>query len=252
MRTITLIVLIIALFGCAPARHRGAAIRDRLSETHGLATHHVSIDEETPGIIALNGNVSSDRDRETIEKVARGTSGVREVRNNLIVDPSFVDVREGYTSTSNDQRAIASEITSRISSSPELREYNINVGVKGSSVTLQGAVGSDRERSEAEHIARNTRGVSSVRNEIILARSARSDFQISQAVREALRRRTDIDLRNVDIVTRDAIVTLRGRQNSNRDIDNLVASTRAVAGVRDVQNELTLSDQGYTDRYRRR
>ena len=62
----------------------------------------------------------------------------------------------------------------------------------------------------------------------------------------------DIDLRNVDITTRDAVVTLRGYQESNRDIDNLISSTRTVRGVRDVRNELTLNNRGYNDPYPRR
>ncbi len=249
MKTITVIVLILATIGCTTSSLRGAAIRDRLSETSGLATHNISIDERSAGIITLNGNVSSDKDRVTIEKVARDISGVREVRNNLVVDPSFVAVREGYNSSSYDQRGIASEITSRISSSQDLRDYRINVDAIGGAVTLRGEVDNESERIAAENMARNTRGVTSVRNEIIIAHAARSDFQISQNVREALRRRTDIDLRNVDIMTRDAIVTLRGSQNSNRDIDNLVSITRRVPSVRDVRNELTLTNNSYSDRY---
>ena len=252
MRTIIVFILISALAGCMVTAHRGEAIRERLSNTPGLATHNISIDEDPAGVVTLNGNVSSDRDRVTIEEVARETSGVRELRSNLVVEPSSIAVREGYPSSSNVQRAIASEITSEFSSSPELRNYSVNVEVDGGAVTLRGEVGNERERHVAEEIARNTHGVTSVRNEIDLAPFARSDFQINQNVREAFRRRTDIDLRNVDIMTRDGIVTLRGSQNSNRDIDNLVSSARSVRGVRDVRNELTLNDTGYFDRYQQR
>ena len=260
MKAIILVILTLALSACATTMHRGNAVRDRLSDTPGLTTHNITIDEGTPGVITLNGRVSSARDRETIERVARSTNGVKEVRNNLVVESSSVAVREepyreGYSSSSSsDQRSreLASDIMSQISSSPDIRNYNLNVGVVGSEVVLRGEVGSERERSEAERIARNTRGVTSVRNEIILADSRSSDFQISQNVREALRGRTDLDLRNVDIFTRDAVVTLRGYQYSNRDIDNLVSSTRSVRGVRDVRNELTLNNRDYNDPYRRR
>lgn len=250
MKTIVTLMLIISMVGCAMTTHHGSEIRDRLSETPGLSTHNISIDEESPGMITLNGNVSSERDRGTIERVARETAGVIEVRNNLIVEPSSVAVREGYPASSSGQSTIASEITSRMSSSPELRYYNVNVYVDGSAVALRGEVGNESERTEAERIAWNTRGVTSVRNEIVLADSARSDFQISRDVREALSRRTDLDLRYVDITTRNAIVTLRGSQNSSRDIDNLVSSTRMVSGVRDVRNELTLNNPRYIDPYR--
>jgi len=249
MKTTTGIFLLLAMVGCMATTSRGPAIRDRLSETSGLATHNISIDEESPGFISLNGNVSSDRDRDTIAKVARETRGVKELRNNLVVDSSSVAVSKGDDSLSYNQRGIRSEIISRMSSSQDLRDYRINVDAIGGAVTLRGEVNNERERMAAENIARNTRGVTSVRNEIDLEHSARSDFQISQNVREALRRRTDIDLSNVDIKTRDAIVTLSGSQNSNRDIDNLVSITRRVPSVRDVRNELTLANEIYADRY---
>lgn len=186
MKTISVIILMVALGGCARSTYHGSDIRDRLSETSGLATHNISIDEERAGIVTLNGNVSSESDRAKIEKIARETRGVKEVRSHLVVDPSSVAVREGYPFSSNEYR-------------PNEQE------------------------------------------------SARRDFEISQNVREAIRRRTDIDLRYVDIITRDGIVTLRGSQNSNRAIDNLVASTRSVSGVREVRNELTLNDSRYID-----
>ena len=252
MKTITAIALLVAMVGCMTKTTRSPLIRDRLSETPGLATHNISIDEGSPGFIVLSGNVSSEKDRITIEKVARETRGVRELRNNLIVDSSSIAVTDGYSSLNNDQLGIASEISSRMSSSHDLRTYRINVGAIGGEVTLRGEVNNERERAVAENIARDTRGVTGVRNDIILAYSSRNDLQISQNVREALRRRTEIDLRDVDIRTKDAIVTLRGLQNSNSDIDKLISTTRIVAGVRDVRSELTLDNRVYHDGYSQR
>jgi len=103
MKTTTAIALLVAMVGCMTTTTRGPLIRDRLSETPGLATHNISIDEGSPGFIVLSGNVSSQKDRITIEKVARETRGVRELRNNLIVDSSSIAVTDGYSSLNNDQ-----------------------------------------------------------------------------------------------------------------------------------------------------
>lgn len=151
-------------------------------------------------------------------RVCRETKGVREVRSNLVVDPSHVAVREGSPPSSNDQRGIASEITSadEIIYTGVKKLSRRNVGVAGSAVTLRGEVGTESERDAAgEYIARNTSGVTSVRNEIILADYARSDLQISLTnVRESLRGRPT-SIRNVDITTRNALfVTLRGWHNT--------------------------------------
>jgi hyperosmotically inducible periplasmic protein len=252
MKIITTIIsaLVFAVLGCATTTYHGAAVRERLAHTSGLSTHDISVDEQRPGVITLNGSVSSEEDRERIERVANDTRGVREVRNNLVVTPSHVAVREGYTTSSNDERAIVSEIMSKMSSSPELRNYDLNVDVVADTVTLRGEVGDERERAVAGRIARDTRGVTSVRNEIRLARSTRSDLRISRNVRESLRRRTNLDLRDLDITTRDGIVTLRGTQSSSREIEHLVSSARMVDGVRGVRNELTLTDGRYSEGYR--
>ncbi len=241
MKIIRLIVpTLILLVGCSPASYRAAAIRDRLSDTPGIAAHEIVIDEASPGYIVLNGNVASDKDRETIEEVAYETSGVRELKSNLKVKPTFVTVREGAPATAPVQRALATEITSQLAASPELKNYRIDVVDTGGIVTLSGVVSTESERIAAESIARATTGVNGVRNAIALNRSTFNDVQISQNVRDALSRRTDLDIRNVEISTRDAIVTLRGQQYRTGDIDKLVSSTDNVPGVRGVRNELQL------------
>lgn len=246
-----IIILIITTAGCTTARHRGDAIRERIAKTSELSTHNITIEEDVPGIVTLRGNVSSSNDRETIEEIARNTSGVREVRNNLIVAPSSVAVREGYPSP-RDQRGLVSEITSRLSASPDLRDYRLQVVTIEDVVTLRGEVSRDSERRAAEDIARATPGVARVRNEILIAPSARSDYQLSRDVREALERQTSLDLRRVEITTNNSVVTLRGLQNSNREIDQLVASARMVPGVREVRNELNITSGTYSGRYRQR
>lgn len=244
-----ILLFVLAMVGCVSTTWRGSAIQDRLARTPGLGTHDISIDERTGGVISLNGTVSSDSDRDEIERIARHTKGVREVRNNLVVVPSSVVVREGSLSGSNDARAIVSDIMARMSDSSELRDYHVNVEVIGDTAVLRGEVGNERERAAAERIARDTRGVSRVRNEIMLA-SRPSDLQISRNVREELLRSNYVNLRDVEITTRDGVVTFRGSQNSRRDIEHLLSVALRVDGVRDVRNELTIIGGNYIDNYR--
>lgn len=247
-----LLIVVLAIAGCMSTMWRGNAIRDRLSETPGLAAHDISIDEREGGLIVLSGTVSSDRDRDVIERVARKTRGVREVRNDLVVAPTSVIVREGSTlSSDNGARAIVSETIARLQSSPEIRNYNLNVEVDGDTLILRGEVGNEWERAEAERIARNTRGINVVRNEITVLRPVSNrDYQISQDVREVLLRSRDIDLRDVNITTRDGVVTISGSQSSHRAIDRLIAITETVDGVRAVRNELSVAGERYGEHYR--
>jgi osmotically-inducible protein OsmY len=64
-----------------------AAVKSRLignSNTKGL-----QIDVDTQGdVVTLSGSVKTPEERELAEQIARGSSDVRDVRNNLVVDPS--------------------------------------------------------------------------------------------------------------------------------------------------------------------
>lgn len=110
--------------------------------------------------------------------MASSTKGVKEVRNNLVVDPSHVAVGGGLTTASCGRRYHL-EGTNQFADSPELRNYHIGVSASDDYVTLRGEVGIERERAAAERIARDTRGVNSVRNEISLANTTRNDRQIN-------------------------------------------------------------------------
>ena len=64
-----------------------AAVKSRLignANTKGL-----QIDVDTQGdIVTLSGSVRTAEERDLAEQIARGSSDVRDVRNNLVVDPS--------------------------------------------------------------------------------------------------------------------------------------------------------------------
>ena len=134
-------------------------------------------------------------------------------------------------------------------------------------ITLSGNVSSEQDRSEIERITRTTSGVREVRNQLTVAPSSiivregmysssfendpkqrftKSDAQIESEVRDVLARNRDLDLRRVDINTRDGIVTLRGSQDRYRDIERLVALTSSVTGVRAVRNELIVAGGRYS------
>ncbi len=253
IKTAIVLVITLTLVGCMAMQWRSTAVRDRLAATDGLGTHEISINEMRRGSITLNGSVSSERDRDVIERVARETSGVNEVLNNLVVTPSFVVVQGADAQSPRNASATVAAIMAELASAPELRDYNLNVAVVDDIVTLRGEVSDERARTAAESIARNAHGVKYVRNEIVVRRPNRSDLQISQNVRDALlRSNSNIDLRNVDITTRNGIVTFMGSQNSHYDVDRILAMARSVDGVRGVRNELTVNPVRYDNHYRGR
>ncbi len=249
MKIRILIISTILLAGCSSTSYRGNAVRERINDVSSLAAHDVSIEEQSAGVITLNGNVASHNDREKIESLARSTQGVTEIHSNLVVGPSRVRVHNSSSVDSHALRTIVSDISSQISASPTLRNYYLMVNALGDSVTLSGQVQNESERQEAERIARDTRGVRFVRNDIELTRFRSNDFQITEELRAVLRRSSDINDQNINIYTRDSIVTLSGWQRSNRDIDRVLAITWAISGVTGVKNELRVGDNEYRHQY---
>jgi hyperosmotically inducible periplasmic protein len=251
IKTAVILIITFAMVSCIASTWRSNAVRERLSETSGLSSHEISIDETTRGMITLNGTVSSERDRNVIERVARDTRGVKEVRSNLVISPSSVVVQEGNMPSSADRGVKVSGILAEMAASPEIRDYNLSVALVDDVVTLRGEVPDESARAAAERIALNTRGVTRVRNEIVVVQPSSSDLQVSREVRDVLLRTKDIDLYNVDIYTRNGIVTFRGTQNNSYEIERLLAAARTVDGVREVRSELRVVPVGYNEPYGR-
>jgi hyperosmotically inducible protein len=118
----------------------------------------------------------------------------------------------------------------------------VNVDTNSGVVTLRGTVDSDAARSAAEEIARSTKGVKSVKNDLeVVAPSERkvaaaSDKDINRQVQARLSE--DARLKKVDPRTDAGVVTLKGDVPTITDSARASELAREVPGVRAVRNEL--------------
>lgn len=115
----------------------------------------------------LTGTVRSFGDRQLVGQIAADTSGVRDVRNLLLVDPGI--------SPEQDREHLAKRVTEleqqiavaeTLQASPELDGAKITVRVDDGIVTLDGTVVSDAQKARAEQIARIFLGVQDVHNRL--------------------------------------------------------------------------------------
>lgn len=121
------------------------------------------------GAVKLSGTVDSQIDKELAGEIAKGVDGVREVDNQLAVDPDRADsARQPSPDRSFGQRVEDATITARVKvallSSPSTEGLAIDVDTERAVVTLAGEVRSAQERELAERIAENTEGVERVAN----------------------------------------------------------------------------------------
>ncbi|CAN5470968.1 hypothetical protein BH23ACI1_BH23ACI1_02690 [soil metagenome] len=157
------------------------------------------------GVVTLRGAVRSEAERRQAIALARNTDGVRDVQDQLNLEPALGDGRADRPDTERDapattgatdrnvgDRTAATDrnvgdrtaatgrdagdrmadgwITTKVQASyflnTDIRGRDINVNTSNGVVTLNGTVQTDAERSEAEQIAREIDGVSRVVNNL--------------------------------------------------------------------------------------
>ena len=129
---------------------------------------NIKVDTDDKGVVTLSGNAKSRSEVDKAVKIARDTKGVTSVTNNIVV----VDASGKKTMTENVKEEVGdSVITTKIKA-----EYAKDKTVSATSVkvetddkgvvTLSGTVKSKAEADQAVKLARNTKGVTSVKNEI--------------------------------------------------------------------------------------
>lgn len=114
------------------------------------------------GVVQLSGFVESEEMKQAAERAARDVPGVKEVRNQLVVQEGERTIGEA-----TDDTVIAAKVKSQLARESGLETASdVDVEVSQGIVQLSGFVSSEDEKSEAEHIARGVSGVTEVRNDI--------------------------------------------------------------------------------------
>ena len=122
------------------------------------------VDVETrEGIVYLTGVVDTADARREAGRVAWRTAGVRGVSNDLTVGEMTVG-------TWVDDVMISSKIRTQLISNTLITARDIDVSSSQGVVTLIGRVASQAMKTDAERIARATKGVSDVNNELLVGK----------------------------------------------------------------------------------
>ena len=95
------------------------------------------------------------------EELAGATKGVRSVRSEIRVVSAESEDDERYSDS-----WITGKVKAKLAADPQINPFNIDVDTEDGRVTLSGIVSSDVARTEAAQLARDTKGVHAVDNEI--------------------------------------------------------------------------------------
>lgn len=115
------------------------------------------------GNVYLNGVVDTEAARLEAGRVAWRTEGVTALDNNLTVG-------ERTVGSWIDDVTISSTVKTKLISNSEINSSNIDVSSSQGVVTLIGRVSTQTVSSDAERIARDTKGVKGVNNELLVGK----------------------------------------------------------------------------------
>lgn len=170
---------------------------------------------------------------------------------------------------------VTTSVKSRLASDDTVKAYQIDVDTNDHVVTLSGIVDSAAAKERAVTLARETRGVSSVVDNIRVgqgraampgehntapttgviddaARDAKSaareagaaitDGAITAAVKSRLMADAAADAARINVDTKDHVVTLTGTVASASEKAQAVSAARATSGVREVRDQLVVQE----------
>ena len=184
------------------------------------------------GIVTLTGSVDSYLKKWSAEEAAHRVRGVKAVANELEVKLPGSDER-------TDEDIAAAAIDS-LQWNVGVTADDIQLTVSKGWVTLQGDVEWNYQKTEAERVVRNLRGVKGVTNLLTVKPRVKPD-ELKENIENALIRNARTDARNVDVEVEGSKVILKGKVRSFSEKEEAERAAWLAPGVTSVDNRLTVS-----------
>jgi len=161
---------LLALLGCASSMTTKSTrqadsgitsvIQSSLEASDQVKARQVDV-ETREGVVYLTGVVDTEEARREAGRLAWHTEGVEGVVNDLTVG-------ERTVGSWVDDVMISSKVKSKLIADTDIKAGDIDVSSSQGVVTLIGRVSSEKIKSAAERIARDTKGVKNVHNELLV------------------------------------------------------------------------------------
>ncbi len=113
------------------------------------------------GVVQLGGFVENAEQKSRASTVAKGVTGVKEVRNDLRVSADQATAGQVI-----DDGALTAAVKGKLIADETSQSYKINVETQNGVVQLTGFADSSKAKSRAEELAKSVDGVKTVRNDI--------------------------------------------------------------------------------------
>jgi osmotically-inducible protein OsmY len=214
------------------------------------------------GVVRLQGQVANAVEKDVAQSLAAAVPGVQEVVNALQVTPSpSADEGRAQAEQALRDATIAGRVKMRLYWHRDTHNIDADVEAEEGTVRLTGHVKSTAESDMAGMVARRTDGVEGVRNHLlVMIPKGASDEEyalppespgpfpdlteqiddewITRVVSTGIAFIRGIDPVDIDVNTKDRVVTLTGTVMDPEDSVRAADFARAVIGVEEVRNQI--------------
>ena len=211
------------------------------------------------GVATLRGAVENAAEHELASELAGSIEGVREVDNQLEIDPDLAPpvieeqariVTDKTLAQRFDDATLAATVKSKLLWNSNTEGLDIQVRAENGVVSLSGNAGTPAAKELAGELVTNTEGVREVHNHLSIstadstsaeaqnaandAAASISDTWITNKVKASFLYSRNLDALNIKVDTREGFVSLSGTVLSNAEKRLAVETARNIRGVRGV------------------
>lgn len=239
-----------SLFSSSADGATTAKVKAAFGLSKRISAHDIGV-STTDGVVTLTGKAPSEDVKSLAAEIARDTEGVKEVVNQIEVDPSAQPTSE---SVRVEDLEIRSAILESFARSPELGGKNIEVKVENRVVTLSGSVDTPAQKNGAEQTARAVDGVAGVTNNVTVtnpqaateppatnAAPADPGIDLAKRVKFELYETGAFDTLTMNVKAEDGTITLSGTVRTRAEQLLAERVAQSVPGVKKVINELKVA-----------
>ena len=185
------------------------------------------------GVVTLNGFVDSYAQKYAAERAASAVAGVKAVAEDL-----QVKLPNMYERTDTE---LAHAVVNALKWDIQVPDDKITATVEKGWVDLKGEVEWQYQKTAAASALRNLTGIKGLTNLIRVKPKTASAYEVSNKIKDSLRRSAELDADRITVETKDGTVTLRGSVRSFAERKDAEAAAWRAPGVSQVEDNLAVT-----------
>lgn len=180
IRIALVVIAALSFFACTSQTLDDAGISTKVKAQLAADTQTSAIKiavDTTDSVVTLSGVVPTEKEKARAEQIARSTEGVKQVVNNITINPNTIGATNAKEKAEAAARAVGEAANKVVADAEILGKIKTklvvegitgtNVDVKNGEVTIKGEVKNARQIEQAADIIRSTDGVKSVSNQLV-------------------------------------------------------------------------------------